>query len=40
MKKRYKLDRRSSKRMFSRSAQAVHRRNIPRLAPMRGGIRS
>ena len=38
MRKRRKISKRRSKRMFTRTAQKVHRKNIvPR--PMRGGYR-
>ncbi len=36
--KRFKMNRRKSKKLFSRTASKVHRRNSTR-APMRGGIR-
>jgi hypothetical protein len=37
-KRRVKLSKRSSRRLFSRTAQYVHPRNIHR-SPMRGGFR-
>ena len=41
MKKRFKLSAKKSKRMFSKSADRTHSRNLPapRRQPMRGGIR-
>jgi len=36
--KRFKMNRRKSKKLFSRTASKVNRRNLSR-APMRGGIR-
>lgn len=41
MKKRFKLDKHHSKRMFSKNADLTHKRNMPspRGMPMRGGIR-
>lgn len=38
MKKRMKLSKRKSKRLFSKTASRTHRKNIP-IMPMRGGIR-
>lgn len=38
MKKRFKLSRRKSKRLFQKTAKRVHKRNV-HLNPMRGGIR-
>lgn len=39
MKYRKKMSRRGSKKLFSRTASYTHKRNMPRSAPMRGGIR-
>jgi len=39
MGKRYKLSSGHSKRMFTRNAVKVHRRNLVSSNPMRGGIR-
>lgn len=41
MAKRFKMNSRSSKKMFSRTANRTHQRNLPapRRMPMRGGIR-
>lgn len=43
MKKRFKLQKGQSKKMFSRHADHTHKRNLPSLpprgVPMRGGIR-
>lgn len=41
MKKRFKLSKGHSKRMFSHHADMTHRRNMsaPNRMPMRGGIR-
>lgn len=38
MRKRHKLGRRHSRRVFSKSAGRTHRRNV-HVHPMRGGIR-
>lgn len=38
MKKRKRLSRKRSKKMFSRSASRTHKRNLSG-SPMRGGIR-
>lgn len=38
MKKRHKLSRKGSKRLFTKTAKKVHKRNVHRM-PMRGGIR-
>lgn len=38
-KKRHKLDRRGSSKMFSKHASLTHKFNMPRGMPMRGGIR-
>ena len=38
-KKRRKMSRRKSKRLFSRTASRTHRRNLPTSRVMRGGIR-
>lgn len=39
--KRFKMNRGKSKRLFSRTADRTHARNLPapRRSPMRGGIR-
>lgn len=41
MKRRFKLGKRASKRMFSKHADRTNRKNMPapRKMPMRGGIR-
>lgn len=41
MAKRFKVPPRKSKKMFSKTADRTHRRNLPapRKVPMRGGIR-
>lgn len=41
MAKRYRIPGGKSKRMFSRTADATHKKNMPapRRFPMRGGIR-
>lgn len=38
MRKRHKLGRRHSRRLFTKTAKKVHRRNV-HAHPMRGGIR-
>jgi len=38
MKKRFKMNKRKSKKLFSRTARKVHKRNSAG-HPMRGGIR-
>lgn len=38
MRKRHKMGRRKSKKLFKRTARAVHRKNA-HASPMRGGIR-
>jgi len=38
MKKRYKLSKKSSRKLFSKTASRTHRRNV-HSNPMRGGIR-
>ncbi len=38
MKRRAKLSKKRSKRSFKKSA-GTHKKNMPRRAPMRGGIR-
>jgi hypothetical protein len=38
MKRRHKLSKRSSRKMFTKHAKKTHKRNLPRV-PMRGGIR-
>lgn len=37
--KRHKLSRKGSRRLFSKTAMKVHKKNLPRGGPMRGGIR-
>lgn len=37
--KRHKIGHRKSKRMFSKHADATHKKNMPKRLPMRGGIR-
>ncbi len=39
MAKRYKMNRRKSKRSFTKGAVKVHRKNGMSARPMRGGIR-
>lgn len=39
MKKRIKIPKRHSKKLFSRTAKYSHKKNTPRTTPMRGGIR-
>lgn len=39
MPKRQAMSRSSSKRNFTKHAQKVHKRNVPKRKPMRGGIR-
>lgn len=39
MKKRFKLSKPSSKKMFSKHAKGAHPKNSPNTTPMRGGIR-
>ncbi len=39
MAKRYKMNRRKSKRSFTKGAVKVHRKNGGGARPMRGGIR-
>lgn len=39
MAKRSKIAPRKSKHMFTKHASKVHKRNIPKRVPMRGGIR-
>lgn len=38
MRKRQKMTRQKSKKVFKKTAKAVHKRNLPS-SPMRGGIR-
>lgn len=38
MKKRMKLSKRKSQKLFRKTASKTHRKNIP-IMPMRGGIR-
>lgn len=37
--KRYKMNKKRSKRLFSKTASLTHKRNANRGNPMRGGIR-
>ena len=37
--KRYKMSKKRSKRLFSKTASMTHKRNANRGNPMRGGIR-
>lgn len=37
--KRYKMNKKRSKRLFSKTASMTHKRNANRGNPMRGGIR-
>lgn len=39
MSKRGKIAPKRSKRMFTKHASRVHKRNTPKRVPMRGGIR-
>lgn len=39
MAKRMKMSRKKSRRLFKRTAQKVHKKNMPRKVVMRGGIR-
>jgi hypothetical protein len=39
MKFRHKVSRKSSRRLFTRTANRVHRKNMTPVVPMRGGIR-
>lgn len=39
MAKRHKMSKRSSKKLFSRTASHTHKKNVPTRIPMRGGIR-
>lgn len=39
MKKRKRIPMRKSKKSFSRNAKKVHKKNVIRTGPMRGGIR-
>lgn len=39
MAKRGHIGKRRSKRMFTKHASKVHRKNVPKRIPMRGGIR-
>lgn len=39
MARRFKIGRKKSRRMFTRGAQRVHRKNFSGGNPMRGGIR-
>lgn len=37
--KRHKMKQSSSKRVFKKHADLTHKKNLPKRAPMRGGIR-
>lgn len=37
--RRHKMSRHSSKRDFRKKADRIHKKNVPRRIPMRGGIR-
>lgn len=37
--KRRRMNRKKSKKLFSRTARKVHKKNLPKRNPMRGGIR-
>ena len=37
--KRVKVSPRKSRKLFSKTARSVHKRNVPSRAPMRGGRR-
>lgn len=39
MRKRHKMGRHHSRKVFSRGAQRIHGKNMYGTAPMRGGIR-
>lgn len=39
MKRRFKMKKRKSRKLFTRTAQKTHKRNLFRGNPMRGGIR-
>lgn len=39
MAKRFKMNGKKSRKMFSRTADRTHKYNLPRNKPMRGGIR-
>lgn len=39
MKKRMKMTKASSKKLFRKTASKTHKKNVPRGLPMRGGIR-
>lgn len=39
MRRRHKLRKKHSKRMFTKHAVRTHRKNAMTIAPMRGGIR-
>lgn len=39
MKKRSKMTRSGSKKLFSKTASRTHKKNVPKAIPMRGGIR-
>lgn len=36
---RSKMSRKSSKKLFRKTASRTHKKNVPRAMPMRGGIR-
>lgn len=39
MKKRQKMSRSGSKKLFRKTASKTHKKNVPKAMPMRGGIR-
>lgn len=39
MKKRMKMSRTASKKLFSKTGSRTHKKNVPKAMPMRGGIR-
>lgn len=39
MARRHKLSKGGSRRLFTKTAMKVHKRNLPRSSVMRGGIR-
>lgn len=38
-KKRSKMSRKASKKLFTKTAKGTNKKNVPTAAPMRGGIR-
>lgn len=39
MRKRFKMSKKASRHSFRKGASHINKRNVPRSAPMRGGIR-